>query len=281
MSAGPTTNVLLVDNGSLEPAAILRHRALADALGARLGCNVAPVSVLHSDRVPADQIGGRAAEVLEPALRRRLAGGDTDFVVLPLFVGPSRALSEFIPLTGDTLRREFPSLRLRVAAPLHAPDDDRLAQILEAQTLAALAAARVAAREVRVAVVDHGSPAPAVGVARDEITARLAAGLSGRLAAVAPCSMERRPGSEYDFNEPLLANLLASPPWNAGHVVVAHLFLLPGRHAGPGGDIAGICQAAEKASGGRLRTIRTGLLAEHPLLLDILADRFAAAVRQD
>lgn len=281
MSVEPTTIVLLVDNGSLEPAAILRHRALADALGARLGRPVAPVSVLHSDRVAADQIGGRAAEVLESALRRRLAAGDKDFVVLPLFVGPSRALTEFIPLTADTLRREFPTLRLRVAAPLHAPDDDRLARILEAQTLAALAAARVAAREVRVAVVDHGSPARAVGVARDQITAQLAARLTRRVAAVAACSMERRPGPEYDFNEPLLANLLTSPSWNVGDVAVAQLFLLPGRHAGPGGDIAGICLTAEQASGGRLRTIRTGLLAEHPLLLDILADRFAAAVRQD
>lgn len=281
MSADCADNILLVDNGSLEPAAILRHRALAAALGARLGRPVAPVSVLHSDRVPAAQIGGRGAEVLESALRQRLAAGETSFVVLPLFVGPSRALSEFIPLTGDALRREFPSLRLRVAAPLHAPHDDRLARILEAQVLATLAEARVEGAGARVAVVDHGSPARAVGLARDQITVQLAARLGGRVAAVAPCSMERRPGADYDFNEPLLANLLASPPWNDGHVLVAQLFLLPGRHAGPGGDIAGICQAAEKASGGRLRTVRAGLLAEHPLLLDILADRFAAAVRQD
>lgn len=281
MSAGRAPQVWLVDNGSLEPAAIRGHRALAESLGARLNRPVVPVSVLHSDRVPADLIDGRPAEILEPTLRRRLAAGETDFVVLPLFVGPSRAVSEYIPQTGATLRRTYPALRLQVAAPLHAPADDRLARILEAQVMTALAEARPASGGARVAVVDHGSPARAVAEARDRIAAQLAARLDGRAAGVAACSMERRPGAEYAFNEPLLANLLASPPWNAGDVVVAQLFLLPGRHAGPGGDIAGICAAAERASGGRLRTVRAGLLAEHPLLVDILADRFAAVMRQD
>lgn len=265
--------VLLVDNGSLEPAAILQHRALADALGARLGRVVAPVSILHSDRVPVDRIGGREAEVLEPALRRRLVAGETDFVVLPLFVGPSRALSEYVPLTAETLRREFPSLRLRVAAPLHDPEDDRLARILAAQVKAAGREAGRGASGVRVAVVDHGSPVRAVAAARDRIAAQLAERLGDRVAAVAPCSMERRPGDEYAFNEPLLAGLLSRRDWQTGTVIVAQLFLLPGRHAGPGGDIARICQDAERAAGGRLRTLRGGLLGDDPLLLDILTDR--------
>lgn len=276
MSRVREPSVLLVDNGSLEPAAILQHRALADALGARLGRSVAPVSVLHSDRVPVERIGGRAAEVLESALRRRLAAGEADFVVLPLFVGPSRALTEFVPLTVETLRREYPSLRLRVAAPLHAPDDDRLARILAAQVRAARREAGTAASGVRVAVVDHGSPVRAVTAARDRIAGQVAERLGDQVAAVAPCSMERRPGAEYDFNEPLLAGLLARPGWNTGTVIVAQLFLLPGRHAGPGGDIARICQEAERASGGRLRTVRGGLLGDDLLLLDVLADRARA-----
>jgi len=276
MSRVREPSVLLVDNGSLEPAAILQHRALADALGARLGRSVAPVSVLHSDRVSVERIGGRAAEVLESALRRRLAAGEADFVVLPLFVGPSRALTEFVPLTVETLRREYPSLRLRVAAPLHGPDDDRLARILAAQVRAARREAGTAASGVRVAVVDHGSPVRAVTAARDRIAGQVAERLGDQVAAVAPCSMERRPGAEYDFNEPLLAGLLARADWNTGTVIVAQLFLLPGRHAGPGGDIARICQEAERASGGRLRTVRGGLLGDDLLLLDVLADRARA-----
>lgn len=273
----PETCVLLVDNGSLEPAAVLRLRALADALGGRLGRTVEPVSILHADRVPAAHLGGRAAEVLEPALRRRLEAGVSSFILVPLFIGPTRALSEFVPLAVERLRPEFPAIRLRVAEPLHGENDDRLARILADQVAAVLPADSAASRKVRVAVVDHGSPVPAVTAVRDQVATQLAALLRGRVAEVAPCSMERRLGSEYDFNEPLLGHLLATAPWNQGHVVVAHLFLSPGRHAGPGGDIAQICQAAEQASGGNLRITRTGLLGDHPLLLDVLHDRARAA----
>lgn len=267
------TCVLLVDNGSLEPAAVLRLRALADALGGRLGRTVEPVSILHANRVPAAQVGGRAAEVLEPALRRRLEAGVNDFLIVPLFIGPTRALSEFVPLAVEQLRPEFPALQVRMAEPLHGGNDDRLARILADQVAAVLPAGPAASGKVRVAVVDHGSPVRAVAAVRDQVAAQLAARLRGRVAEVAPCSMERRPGSEYDFNEPLLAHLLATEPWNQGQVVVAHLFLLPGRHAGPGGDIAQICQAAELASHGTLRITRTGLLGDDPRLLDILHDR--------
>ena len=273
MSLPARTSVLLVDNGSLEPAAVLRLRALADALGGRLGRPVEPVSILHADRVPAAQLAGRAAEVLEPALRRRLEAGVSNFLLVPLFIGPTRALSEFVPLAVERLRPEFPALQVRVAAPLHGENDDRLARILADQVAAELTPGVDSAGEVRVAVVDHGSPVRAVAAVRDQVAAQLAQRLYGRVAAVAPSSMERRPGAEYDFNEPLLAHLLAAAPWNQGPVVVAHLFLLPGRHAGPGGDIAQICQAAEQASGGSLRITRTGLLGDHPMLLDILHDR--------
>lgn len=269
----PEPRVLLVDNGSLEPAAVLRLRVLAETLSGRLGRKVEPVSLLHADRVPAAQVAGRAAEVLEPALRRRLEAGVSSFLIVPLFIGPTRALSEFIPMVIERLRPEFPALQVQVAEPLHGGKDDRLARILAEQVTAVLSADPGIAGTVRVAVVDHGSPVRAVAAVRDEVAAQLAACLRGRVAAVAPCSMERRPGSAYDFNEPLLGQLLATAPWNQGQVVVAHLFLLPGRHAGPGGDIAQICEAAERASGGNLRITRTGLLGDHPMLLDILHDR--------
>lgn len=274
--AQPAPVVLLMDNGSLEPAAIMRLRALADELSGRLHRPIQPVSLLHSDRVPAGQLGGRAAETLETALRRRLASGEQEFVVLPLFIGPTRALSEFLPEIVTRLRAEFPALQVRVAPPLYADPDERLVQILAEQVMATMAGTGAEAASIRVAVVDHGSPVRAVTEVRNHLAVRLAHRLEGQVAAVAPCSMERRPGAEYDFNEPLLAHLLTTRHWNTGVVVVAHLFLLPGRHAGSGGDVASICQEAERAAGGRLRTVRAGLLADHPLLLEILHDRARA-----
>lgn len=262
---------ILLDNGSLAPAATLGLRALASALGVRIDRAVAPISLLHSSAVPADQLGGTPAEILEPALERRLAAGQHEFLIVPLFFGPSGALTDYLPKRLAHLRGKFPALNVRVAAPLFAADDHRLARILADQVKAAGPAA------LRVALVDHGSPAKAVTDVRNELSCQLA-GLLGPAYTVSPASMERREGAEYDFCEPLLERLLHSPGWNDGDVTVAMQFLLPGRHAGPDGDVATICREAEVASGGKLRTTMTGLVAEHPLLVDILADRWRAAM---
>ena len=266
--------VLLVDNGTLEPAAILRLREIAAALGERIQHVVEPVSLLHSDRVPTEQLDGQAAEVLEAALNQRCARGIFEFTILPLFIGPSRALSEYLPQVIERVMIDFPQLQVRVAQPLYTANDDRIAQILEAQVRKLLDTGITRGVRARVALVDHGSPVREVSEVRNALSARLAELLGDAVAGVSPCSMERRPGKEYDFNEPLLAKLLVTQPWHDGPVVVAHLFLLPGRHAGAGGDIARICREAEAAVSGRLLTLRAGLLGDHPWLLDILADRY-------
>ncbi len=273
MSAGPLT--LLVDNGSLEPAATLALRALAAQLSTRLGHTVEPVSLLHSSGIAAAQLEGRPAELLFPALENRFAAGHRDLVVLPLFFGPSLALTEYVPENLSRLRAKFPALRVRVAPPLHAAGDGRLARILADHVRAE--PGDPSGAPARVALVDHGSPVAAVAEVRNELARQLAAELGDAVAVVAPSSMERRPESAYDFNDPLLAKLLGTPPWNFGRVIVALQFLLPGRHAGPAGDVAQICRQAEAAHPG-LQTRLTKLVGEHPLLLEILADRWKTAV---
>ncbi len=268
--AGPLT--LLMDNGSLEPAATLALRRLATKLGERLGQRIEPVSLLHSSGVPAEKLEGNPAENLEPALARRLSAGQQKFLIVPLFFGPSGALTEYLPARLVPLRTKHPALSLKIAAPLFQMGDDRLAHILADQARASGSAAR------RVALVDHGSPARAVAEVRNELARQLGA-LLGAEYKVTASSMERRAGAAYVFCEPLLAGLLRQPGWNAGDVTVAMQFILPGRHAGPAGDVAKICREAEAASGGALRTMMSGLVGEHPLLIDILADRWRATAQ--
>ncbi len=268
----PAPLTILMDNGSLEPAATLALRGLAAKLSERIGQRVEPVSLLHSSAVPAEKLGGTPAETLESALERRLTAGQKDFLVVPLFFGPSGALTEYLPARLAHLRTKHPALSLKVAAPLFQLGDGRMAQILADQVRALDATSR------RVALVDHGSPARAVAEVRNEL-ARQLHGLLGPDFTVAAASMERRKGAAYDFGEPLLATLLRQPGWNSGPVIVAMQFLLPGRHAGPNGDVATICREAETASDGALRTTMTGLVGEHPVLLDILADRWRTAGR--
>lgn len=262
----PEAHTFLLDNGSLEPAATLRLRELAAALSERIGAVVEPVSLLHSSGVPAEQLGGTRAEIFEPAVVRRAAAGAREFLIVPLFFGPSRAITEYLPERTGALRAKFPDLVVRVAPPLFSAEDPRLARILAANVRA------VAAAPARVAVVDHGSPVRVVTDVREALARQLAHELGGATEVVG-CCMERRPEPAYDFNEPMLERLLAREGWNSGDVVVAMQFLLPGRHAGPQGDVAEICRRAEAANP-HLRTRLTPLVAEHPLLVEILADRW-------
>jgi sirohydrochlorin ferrochelatase len=89
---------------------------------------------------------------------------------------------------------------------------------------------------------------------------------------VAASSMERREGTAYDFNEPLLERLLDRSGWDCGDVVVSMMFLSPGRHAGPGGDVDRICKSAELRHPG-LRTHMTGLVGDHPDVVALLKRR--------
>ncbi len=295
----PAPLTLLMDNGSLEPTATVALRRLSTALAERIDARVEPISLLHSSAIPAEKIGGTPAEILEPALDRRLAAGTNNFLIIPLFFGPSGAITDYLPKRLSHLRGKYPALNTTIAAPLFAETDDRLARILADHVRATLPPGRslhagdserdratnvpdrLQARScmtkppTRVALVDHGSPARAVTEVRNALAAQLAAQL-GPDFIVAPCSMERREGAAYDFCEPLLEHLLGSPGWNAGEVIAAMQFLLPGRHAGPNGDVAAICRRAEAANPG-LKVSTTPLVAEHPLLVDILADRWMSA----
>lgn len=270
MPAGPLT--LLVDNGSLEPAATLALRKLAARLCGRLGQKVEPVSLLHSSGIDPKLLAGSPAKLLLPVMERRLAANRPEFTIIPLFFGPSLALTEYIPENIARLREKHPKLKVALAAPLFQDRDERLARILEENVVAQLGP-----EPSRVALVDHGSPVAAVTAVRNELAAQLAARLGSRVSAVAPCSMERRPERAYDFNEPLLAGLLDSAPWTEGRVIVALQFLSPGRHAGKDGDVAKLCRAAE-AKHPKLKTQPTALVGVHPLLVEILADRWRAAV---
>ena len=91
------TRILLIDNGSLEPRATLALRALADEVSRLVGQPVHPVSMLHSNKVDPALLGGKPAEIFEDAVRQARTDGVEELIVLPLFIGPSRAITEYLP----------------------------------------------------------------------------------------------------------------------------------------------------------------------------------------
>jgi sirohydrochlorin ferrochelatase len=267
----------LFDNGSFRADSTRSLRALAARLGGRLGHPVRAVSLLHSTRVPASELDGEPAQLLEPALDAWFAVEPNGRALLsPLFFGPSGALVDYVPERLAALAQRHPAARAFLAEPLVLPDE-------EPNELLAILADRVRAtmaekgwQRPRVALCDHGTPLPAVTAVRDRLAAGLARVLGDEVAGVAACSMERREGPEFAFNEPLLETLLTTPPFEMADVVVALQFLSPGRHAGPGGDVAEICSRAEAARSG-LRTAMTAPIADDARLVELLARRIERA----
>jgi len=270
--------ILLIDNGSSRPGSTLALRRLASALGERLGSPVHPVSLQHADKVPATDLDGVPAELLTPFLRRALGEGARDFLAVPLFFGPSRAITHLVPDTVAELEAELGPFSLRVAPEL-CPlprGEPRLTAILEEQIRATAQRQRIPGS--RVVLVDHGSPQPSVNAVRRWLAEHLRARLGDEV-ALREAVMERRPGPVYDFNGPLLADVLEDMAQAdlQTPVILALLFLAPGRHAGPGGDIEQICAGAAQAHPG-FRVHPCPLVGANPALITILAERVAAGM---
>ncbi len=267
----------LFDNGSLRAESTLSLRRVAAALGVRTGLPVQAVSLLHSSNVPAEALGGEPARLLEPALVKHFeAFPEGEAVLLPLFFGPSAALTDYVPARLASVRARFPRARVRLAPWLVNPADGdrRMAGVL-ADQVRTTARARGWTRP-KVVLVDHGSPQAAVAAVRDHLGRQVRVALGDEIEALAVVSMERREGAAYDFNEPLLATALRTAPFDHGEVVVALQFLSPGRHAGPGGDIATICAAAE-AERTDLHTQMTEPIATDERVGELLAERLGQA----
>jgi len=128
-----------------------------------------------------------------------------------------------------------------------------------------------------VVLVEHGSPLPQVNQVKRSLAERLhqIMEVEGNV-SVGQAVMERREGKEYDFNGDLLEHWLGEQAKvGITNIVVAMLFLLPGRHAGEGGDIAEICEGVMSRHHG-LKVFITPLVGEHPALVDILQSRLDA-----
>lgn len=264
-----TPIVFLVDNGSLRPQATLGLRCLAEGLTRRTALRVEAVSLLHSHKIAADKLNGVPATIVKRRLREYLAAGHREFICLPLFLGPSLAITNYLPQVVDELSGEYPDLKVRIASVLAGEDFD-LPDLRIAQMLADQIRALQPSASTKVALVDHGTPIIEVNRVRNAVARQLASELGA--SEVLPCSMERREGGAYAFNDPLLEKLGSIDDFAGGCLILAMFFLLPGRHAGEGGDVAEICEGLI-TEGTFVQIQNTPLLGEHPRLLEILEDR--------
>ncbi|MCF6190665.1 MAG: hypothetical protein L3J51_09305 [Cocleimonas sp.] len=297
--------ILLVDNGSIKATATLQLRKIAAQLSKRTKLKIHPVSLQHADVIPTDSLGGVKASVFTSFLTGQLQQGQRGFIVLPLFFGNSRALTKLIPDVQAELEKEFGVFDLKISDTLFPlpQSDTRLVdiifdniQIVAQESLFSKhtppllhdvlefpkhhvkvggcfdSAQQNCASLKNIVLVDHGSPSPQITAVRNRVAKEVQAKL-GQEIKLEQAVMERREGKEYDFNGELLEGwLIAKAEQGEVSAIVSLLFSLPGRHAGEGGDIESICESVMQ----RYPDFKIGicpLVGEHPLLLDILADR--------
>lgn len=261
---------LLVDNGSVEAGSTLSLRKSAHATSHLAGVEVLPVSLLHSSKVESQLLDGIKAVTMAGFLAGSIAQSSNELRIIPLFFGPSRALTEWLPEKLEQWKSEKSGRSFRILDCLHQPEDKRLAVALEDLCLQAIEKNEL--KKPYLALVDHGTPVLDVNRVREEVGESLKERMSEHISGFSTCSMERREGEQYDFNEPLLENLLAEKKEKFEEVLVAQLFLSPGRHAGEGGDLDRICGSfADSSSSHRL--VRTDLLGTHTSVIEILLER--------
>jgi len=258
-TAQSTTRHALIDNGSLAPAAYLNLRRVAAELSALTGQTIAAVSWKHSDRIPAAQLDGEAAWTIGPWLRHERAAGATDFRFIPFFISPQGAIGSALRRDLDDLTAEWGgtfAFTLGLGSAIPTIVASRIETVFADQELSPA---------TPVIVVDHGGPARESATLRNQYAEEIATrtGLS-----VTAASMESPEGPEFAFNRPLLAQALAALPALTTDAVIAPLFLSPGRHAGPQGDLA---QIAAGRPG--LRIHFAELVGTHPLAVAALATR--------
>lgn len=280
---GKNSLLVLLDNGSLNPDATLGLRRIAKDLSVLIGLDVQPVSTRYADRIGLDRLGGLPARVWRSFLFESLERGCREFIVLPLFFGESDALVRYIPQVVSEARELFGEFHMEFARPLvdlMDTEDDGVAKLL-VDDFGKRVSCEKSGELPTVLVVDHGSPNPSIADCRSLVAKQMATLLEGRVADVVACSMERREGEQYDFNEPMLSATLdrfVRATGDRSALYLCHLFLFPGRHAGVDGDIEKICRDSGIATTGR-KFERCSLVGDSKLLPSLLEQRFEQVKR--
>jgi sirohydrochlorin ferrochelatase len=253
--------IALIDNGSLQPAAHRNLRNVAAALSAHAGVKVRAVSWRHSDRIDDHDIDGVPAWTLDAFMRSFVALGQREFVLVPFFVCPAGAIGSVLQREIETLQRELGAFDVRFTAGLA---EQGVIPSIVADRVRTCIAAHGLSRPA-VVVVDHGGPSAAAAGLREELATEVRVALEAEVRSIATASME-------GAHPPLLHDLLRQESLSRENVVVAPLFLSPGRHAGPDGDLARICRQSHS------RCHLADLVGTHPLAVEALADALRAAL---
>lgn len=271
--------ILLVDNGSVRPAATKQLRKLAKKLSIIATIKVYPVSLRHADKIPANLLEGEKAQIFDTFMEEYLLQGERQFIILPLFFSASKAITELLSnqlLSFQALYHDVTYQVADVVYPLPM-GEPLLAHIIYEQILATTHNAKFPKKNI--VLVDHGSPQQRVTKVRKHLVRTVQEKLPKEI-VLEQAVMERRQGEQYLFNGELLQDwLIRKAKAREKTAIVCLLFFLAGRHGGKGGDIDKICNGVMNEYPD-FRIAICPLIAEHKALVSILLARLEAAQKK-
>ena len=198
-----------MDNGSHRPESTLTLRKIASKLSDSLNLKVNPVSLLHSTKVSSEKLNGINAEILEPYIIKQCEQGVDSFYILPFFFGQSGALKDYLPERINEIKKNWANVSVKLAPTLVNMEDKEDFSV--SNIIAEFVDDKILSEKLvnpYVTLVDHGTPLKEVNNVRNHITNQLKILLGDKVSDVKASSMERRDGKQYEFNEPLLENIL-------------------------------------------------------------------------
>ncbi len=263
--------IALLDHGSREPAAKRHVRALASALSENVGVEVTPVSWSKFASLPTAAPGNAPVWILEPWVRAHLAAGRRKFLFAPFLISNQGAISSTLRAELDQLAIDAGGFEFSFTPGL----TDVLGLIVSDYVRQVITERKL--ERASVIVVDHGGPSSASAALRHMVTSEVREQLHPLVGPVAAASIESSEGPELTGHHPLLAELLTTAGFNRGPVIIAPLFLSPGRHAGAEGDLRQIVRAAAVQFPG-LDCQVTDLVGTHPLVVDTLSRQLRVAL---
>ncbi|MFL2928379.1 MAG: sirohydrochlorin chelatase [Opitutales bacterium] len=270
---------LLVDNGSLRPEAVLGMRRVAQKLSSASSFVVRAVSLLHSDKIAPSKLNHENGVTIETFLASEQGSNEKKLLVLPFFLGPSRGITEWLREKLKDWEQKKSGRSFKILDTLYLGNEKILAQALDQQIEQVRLENKLP--NPHVAMVDHGTPVFEVNQVRERVGMELNKLFLKGDFTFSTCSMERREGDEFAFNDPLLEQVLAK--WGrlgVEQVVLALFFLLPGRHAGKNGDLVEICKDAEKKFP-QMKIFQTLPLGEENIIFEILMGRLNAELVEE
>jgi hypothetical protein len=225
---------------------------------------------MHSHKVDVKKLNNVPGVSMDSFFQSNKSANETELAFIPMFLGPSLAITDWLASKLHKWKGRDLGKRFAIADTIYRKGDNRIALALHDLVVKKIPSEF--RNRAYIILVDHGTPLPAVNQVREEVGFQLKGLLLESVSGFSTACMERRSGKEYDFNGPLLEDLLHQI-YSRGErsVILAQLFLTPGRHAGPGGDIASICKPFEELG---MKILRTPTLGDHPLMLEILVERF-------